>query len=184
MKTFFSLIALATFLSSSALAQAPGAPLSAAQIFDNRITSAEQEIVPAAEAMPGDKFTFVPVNGEFKKVRSFAEQVKHLAAANYQIGARLLGEEPPHHERNESAPDSLKTKGEILEYLKGSFAYLHKAAAAFDDTNLVTPIPNTTGTWQRTRLGLAIDVIAHDYDHYGQMVEYLRMNGIVPPASR
>jgi uncharacterized damage-inducible protein DinB len=184
MDRFFFPVAVAAIISSAALAQAPAAPLSASQIFDNRVTSAEQEIVPAAEAMPEDKYTFVPTNGEFSKVRTFAEQVKHLAAANYQIGARLLGEEPPHHERNESAPDSIRTKAEIIEYLKSSFAYLHQAASKFDKNNLVSRVANTTGTWQRTRLGLAIDVIAHDYDHYGQMVEYLRMNGIVPPASR
>lgn len=177
-------IALAAASSIAALAQAPAAPLTASQIFNNRISSAEQEIVPAAEAMPEEKYAFAPINGEFKGVRTFAEEVKHLSAANYQLGARLLGEEPPHHERNESAPDSIRTKAEILEYLKGSFAYLHRAASGFDENNLVAPIPGTTGTWQRTRLGIAIDAIAHSYDHYGQMVEYLRMNGIVPPASR
>lgn len=178
------LIALAAANCAAALAQTSAPSLTAAQIFDDRISSAEKEIVPAAEAMPEEKYVFAPSNGEFKGVRSFAEQVKHLAAANYQLGARILGEAPPHQERNESAPNSVKTKAEIIEYLKGSFAYLHKAAATFEENNLVAPIPGSTGTWQRARLGLAIDVIAHSYDHYGQMVEYLRMNGIVPPASK
>lgn len=183
MKTIL-LIALAAATSAAAFAQLSATPLTSAQVFDNRITAAEKEIVPAAEAMPEEKYAFAPSTGAFTGVRTFAEQVKHLAAANYQLGARLLGEQPPHQERNESAPDSIKTKAEIVDYLKGSFAYLHKAAATFDDQNLVTPMPGTTGTWQRTRLGIAIDVIAHSYDHYGQVVEYLRMNGIVPPASR
>ena len=178
------LIALAIASSTAALAQVSAVPLTAAQVFDNRISSAEKEIVSAAEAMPQEKYAFAPNNGEFKGVRTFAEQVKHLAAANYQLGARILGEEPPHNERNETAPDSIRTKAEIVEYLRASFVYLHKAAATFNDNNLVVPIPGTTGSWQRTRLGLSIDAIAHAYDHYGQIVEYLRMNGIVPPASR
>lgn len=181
---FLCFIALEAVFSAVALAQTPSAPLTASQTFNERITSAEKEIVPAAEIMPEDKYSFAPSNGEFRGVRTFAEQVKHLAAANYQLGARLLGEDPPHRERNESAPDSIRTKAEVVEYLKRSFAYLHRAAATFNDANLVAPIPGATGTWQRTRLGLAIDVIAHSYDHYGQMAEYLRMNGIVPPASR
>jgi len=153
-------------------------------VFDELVTNAEKEIVPAAEAMPEEKYAFAPTNGEFKEVRTFAEQVKHLAAANYQLAARILGEAPPHNEHNESAPDSIRTKEQIVEYLKGSFAYLHKAVATINEENLVDPILGIKGTWQRTRLGVAVDAIAHSYDHYGQMVEYLRTNDIVPPASR
>ena len=161
-----------------------GERLSSSQVLDKLVTNAEQEIVPAAEAMPTEKFEFVPVEGEFKGVRTFAEEISHLSAANYQLGARILGEKPPHDERNESAPKSVRTREQIIEYLKGSFAYLHRAVATVNEGNIVDPIPGTKGTWQRTRLGIAIDAIAHSYDHYGQMVEYLRMNGIVPPASR
>jgi DinB superfamily len=157
---------------------------SSSRVFDELVTNSEGEIVPAAEAMPEDKFTFAPTEGEFKGVRTFAEEVKHLSAANYQLAARILGEKPPHDERNESAPDSIRTKEQIIEYLKGSFAYLHKAVGTINERNLVDPIPGIKGTWQRTRLGSAVDALAHSYDHYGQMVEYLRMNGIVPPASR
>jgi hypothetical protein len=71
-----------------------------------------------------------------------------------------------------------------MEYLRESFATLHRAVATVDDRNLMVPIDGLTGTWRRTRLGLLIDSLAHSSDHYGQMVEYLRANGIVPPASR
>lgn len=154
------------------------------EVLNDLVTNAEKEIVPAAEAMPEEKYAFVPVDGDFNGTRTFAEQIKHLSAANYQLAARILGEKPPHDERNESAPDSIKTKQQVVEYLKGSFLYLHKAVATINEQNLVVPIPGTKETWQRTRLGLAVDAVAHSYDHYGQMVEYLRMNGIVPPASR
>jgi uncharacterized damage-inducible protein DinB len=84
----------------------------------------------------------------------------------------------------ESGPASVKTKSAILTYLKDSFAYVHKAVQTIDDKNLVEPLKSPFGEGSVTRLGLATSVAAHGFDHYGQMVEYLRMNGIVPPASR
>jgi hypothetical protein len=61
---------------------------------------------------------------------------------------------------------------------------LHAAAAAINDKNMLEPMAAAPSDRQRTRLQLAVDAVAHSYDHYGQIVEYLRMNGIVPPASR
>jgi hypothetical protein len=154
------------------------------QVLEDRIATIEGELVPAAEAMPEEKYGFAPISGEFAGVRTFAEQVKHLAAANYQLGSKALGEQPPQGTKNETAPASVRSKAEILQYLRGSFACLHRAAAAINEKNLTEPVPGLSGTWQRTRLGLVIDALAHASNHYGQMVEYLRMNGIVPPASR
>ena len=185
MKKFVLLAATGMLWSGFGLAQTVATTdQTASQVLNDWVSNAEKEIVPAAEAMPEEKYSFAPSGGEFNGVRTFAEQVKHLAAANYQLAARILGEDPPHHERNESAPDSLKRKQEVLDYMKGSFTYLHRAVATIEEKNLVVPIPGTKGTWQRTRLGLAVDAVTHSYDHYGQMVEYLRMNGIIPPASR
>jgi hypothetical protein len=191
MKRMIGMFASLFLLASSGLAlgqmDKPGENLGAGQVLDLMVENAEGEIVPAADAMPEGKYSFAPTGGEFKGVRTFAEQVKHLAAANYQLGARILGEKPPAGTvgtKSESAPDSIKTKAEIMEHLKGSFAYLHKAVGTVDERNIIEPIQGATGTWQKIRLGLAVDAIAHSYDHYGQMVEYLRMNGIVPPASR
>ena len=151
------------------------------QVLDFWVTDTERLLVPAADAMPEEKYSFAPTSGEFKGVRTFAEQVKHLAAANFQLGAGTLGEEPPAGTRDETAPDSVKTKTEIMQYLKGSFACLPRAAAAIDEKNMDEPIP---AKGNRTRLWLVVDAVAHSSNHYGQMVEYLRMNGIVPPASR
>jgi hypothetical protein len=151
------------------------------QILDFWVSETEQLVVPAAEAMPESQYSFAPSNGSFKGVRTFAEQVKHLAAANYQLGAGILGEEPQLGTKNETAPDSVKTKAEIMEYLKGSFACLHRAAVSIDERNLNEPVKMKGN---RTRLGLLVDALVHSSNHYGQMVEYLRMNGIVPPASR
>jgi hypothetical protein len=185
MKRILTILTVCMAVSVVALPQTTQSDhLGAAQVLEDLVSNAEKEIVPAAEAMPEDKYSFAPSGGEFTGVRTFAEQVKHLAAANYQLGARILGEAPPHGEHNESAPDSVRSKQEIVAYMKGSFAILHRAVASIHESNLSYPISGTKGTWQRTRLGLAVDAVAHSYDHYGQIVEYLRMNGIVPPASR
>jgi DinB superfamily len=166
---------------SRAQAQAPPEHRTISEVLDFWVTDTERLVVPAADAMPDSKYSFAPGNGEFKGVRTFGEQVKHLAAANYQLGAMILGENPPPGTANESAPISIQSKAEILEYVKGSFALLHRAAAAINEKNLNDPLP-VKGN--RTRLWLLIDAVAHSSNHYGQMVEYLRLNGIVPPASR
>jgi hypothetical protein len=149
--------------------------------LDVWVSKTEQELVPAADAMPEEKYGFAPSIGRFEGVRTFAEQIKHLAAANYILASAALGEKPPHGEHAESAPDSLKSKAEIMEYLKGWFAYLHGAAAAINDGNEAETIKLMD---DRSRPGLIVDALLHSFNHYGQMVEYLRMNGLVPPASR
>jgi uncharacterized damage-inducible protein DinB len=153
-------------------------------VMDGTLSRVEKELVPAVEAMPEDKFNFAPTNGEFKGVRTFAQQAKHVAATNYAVAARILGEKPPVDTGGENGPDALKTKADIVKFLKESFAYAHKAVATINEGNAVTPIKNPSGEGSSTRLGLGMLFAWHSYDHYGQMVEYLRMNGIVPPASR
>ncbi|MFZ0416503.1 MAG: DinB family protein [Candidatus Sulfotelmatobacter sp.] len=154
------------------------------QVLDRSVMNMEHEFVSAAEAMPEDKFGFAPSNGEFKGVRTFGEQIKHVAAVNYMYGAAILSEKVPVDVGDESGPASVKSKAEILNYLKDSFAYAHKAIATINEKNLVEPLKSPFGEGSVTRLGVATSVSAHGFDHYGQMVEYLRMNGIVPPASR
>jgi hypothetical protein len=154
------------------------------QVLDQTIANLEHEFVPAAEAMPEDKFGFAPTNGEFKGVRTFGQQIKHVAAVNYELGAAILEEKPPVDIGDESGPASVTSKADILKYLNGSFAYVHKAVHSINDKNLVETVRSPFGEGRVTRMGLATSVSAHGFDHYGQMVEYLRMNGIVPPASR
>jgi len=163
----------------------PIAQLTTSQVIDSWITNTETHVVPVADAMPENKYAFAPSNGEFKNVRTFAEQLKHLAANNYRQAAVILGEKPTPDQVNEQGPDAVKTKAEIVDYVKGSFTALHKAVASINETNQVEPLKTSSRVpWQRARLGLAIDAVAHSFDHYGQLVEYLRMNGIVPPDSR
>jgi len=147
---------------------------------------AEKEIIPAVEAMPADKFGFAPTDGEFKGVRTFGQMVKHLSATNYILAAVALGEQPPADAGDELGPETVRTKAEILNYLDGSFAQLYRATEAIGQmipsVNASPISPLKQG--EITRSALIVESLMHAYDHYGQMVEYLRMNGVVPPASR
>lgn len=156
------------------------------QALDFWISNTEKEVVSAADAMPEEKYSFVPTGGEFTGVRTFGQQVKHLAANNYRMAARMLGLPATPDQEAETGPDKVLSKAEIMEYVRGSFAALHQAVATVTAQNALTPVlAARIGTAQQnTRVQFAVDAVAHSYDHYGQMVEYLRMNGIVPPASR
>jgi DinB family. len=153
-------------------------------LLDRSISNFEHEFTPLAEAMPEDKFNFAPTNGEFKGVRTFGQQIKHVAAVNYELGAALLEQRSPVDINEEAGPASITTKADILKYLKESFEYVHKAVATINESNLTGTVKSPFGEGAVSRLGLASAVASHGNDHYGQMVEYLRMNGIVPPASR
>ena len=154
------------------------------KILDNQVRLIEGEFVPAADAMPEDKYSFAPTNGEFKGVRTFAQQITHVAATNWMAAGAILGEKPPVDiGEGENGPSNLKSKADIMKYLKDSFAYAHKAAASLTDQNATEVIKAPFGG-TGTRLSLATIFAWHSFDHYGQMVEYLRTNGIVPPASR
>lgn len=154
------------------------------QALDFWISNTEKLVVPAADAMPAEKYSFAPSAAGFAGVRTFAQQIKHLAANNYRMAAYILNQTPTPDERSETGPDAIQSKEQIMEYLKGSFTQLHRAVAAINEGNMLEPLAAFPSPGQQTRLQLAIDVVAHSSNHYGQMVEYLRMNGIVPPASR
>lgn len=162
-------------------------PPTIASAIDREISIVEKEVVDAAEAMPEDKFDFSPeklnlAGSDYKGVRTFGDQLKHIAASNYLLWSPITGEKPPDSVNDGKGPDIMKAKADIIKYLKDSFAFGHKAVATLTASNLVQPINRNGRT--TTRLFLATFAAAHAFDHYGQMVEYLRMNGIVPPASR
>jgi hypothetical protein len=156
-----------------------------ASVVDQEISDIEKQIVEVAEAMPEDKFNFTPETlnipgDDYKGVRTFAVQVKHVASSNYFIWSPLTGDKVPENIKDGNGPADLKSKADIISFLKDSFALGHRAAATLTAENML----QTPGNSKSTRLHLANFGVAHAYDHYGQMVEYLRMNGIVPPASR
>jgi hypothetical protein len=158
-------------------------------VVDMEVGSLEREFVGAAEAMPDDKYDFAPTSlniagSEFKSVRTFAEQVKHVAATNFLLWGAVTGDKSPVPIKDDNGPDSLKTKAEIVQYLKDSFALGHKAAKMLTPETAMAMVPSPFGQGRITKLFCGTFAVAHAFDHYGQMVEYLRMNGIVPPASR
>ena len=135
--------------------------------------------------MPEDKFNFSPESlnipgDDYNGVRTFAVQVTHVAASNYFLWSPLTGDKVSENIKDGNGPADLKSKADILKFLKDSFALGHKAAATLTAENMLQTAEHS----KSTRLYLATFAVAHAYDHYGQMVEYLRMNGIVPPASR
>lgn len=166
-------------------AAAPEAPPTAASVVDRQVSSIEKLVVEAADAMPADKYDFTPESlkipgSDYKGVRSFAQQVRHIAASNYAIWVPLTGDKVPDNYKGGNGPDDLKTKEQILKFLKDSYALGHRAAASLTSENMLQAPEGS----KSVRLHRATFGVAHAYDHYGQMVEYLRMNGIVPPASR
>jgi hypothetical protein len=165
--------------------QAPATPPTLASSVDREISAVEQLVLDAAEAMPEDKFNFAPeslkISGaDYNGVRTFAGEVKHIGASNYFIWSPLTGDPVPASIKDGNGPADIKTKADVLKFIRESFALGHKAAATLTPENML----QSPGKSKSTRLHLAEFGVAHAYDHYGQMVEYLRMNGIVPPASR
>lgn len=166
---------------SSAPAAAP-TTLAPGDSLGALLSLTEKEVTSAADAMPAEKYDFVPPTtmGLYSGVRSFGAQVKHLAQANYEFfqGWNVPGGVDP------KTIDALKTKDDIMKALKDSYAYAHAAMNSITPDNAFLSVPGPPPQWKATRVSMAAFCIAHSMDHYGQIVEYLRMNGIVPPASR
>lgn len=177
--------ALPVLIPASSIEQA-GAPLPKdvplAVLLDRTWAGFEKQFVEAADAMPEDKFDFKPGGPLFTEVRTFGEQVRHFGAALYYNAAQQLGEPPPVDIEGQSGPDGVTGKAEIMKYLQGGFQYMRRAVSTMTNENATTIVrtPDRVGT----RLLFAMLAAQHCGDHYGQMVVSLRMNGIVPPASR
>jgi uncharacterized damage-inducible protein DinB len=176
----FTLCSLSPSLSiaQSAPARLATAHASPAQLYGKLFSSQAAEVVAAAEAMPADKYNFAPTSGEFKGVRTFGQQVTHVAAAQYNFfkGFGIKAGVDP------QAIAKLTSKDEAVKALKDSYAFAQQAVATITEENAFEKIAPVDGT--NTRASIAAFALTHTEDHYGQMVVYLRMNGIVPPASR
>jgi uncharacterized damage-inducible protein DinB len=174
----------ALLLAGCALAQTPPA-LTIAAINERPIRTIESEMVPLIEAMPADKMNFAPTQGEFKGVRTFGQQAKHVAAVLYMVGAAAKGEPiPVDVGPNEDGPASVTTKEQIVKYVKDAFAYVRGAAQTLTAENETQMMKSPFGQGQMPKSAIVQIAGWHSFDHYGQMVVYARMNGIVPPASQ
>lgn len=161
---------------AKAAESAPAA--SPSEVYSKLLKVVSTEVIGAAEAMPADKYNFAPTTGKFDGVRTFGGQVQHLAEANYYFFSGFgVGPVP-----DETKLKSLKSKDELVQALKDSFAYAQKGIDSLTAQNELQTVPFGKDTIARA--GAASFMMSHAMDHYGQMVEYLRMNGIVPPASQ
>jgi len=190
------LVGLAFLIARFARAQQPTAAELAkketvASAFTRGFGYQEYQVRSAAEAMPEGKYSFRPVENNFKnetpgfgpaQLRTFGEQVKHVACANLGFAAELDGTTPP-PACDKGGSNPAKTKKELLSYLRDSFAAVNKSLGAINEKNMFDAIEGPYAA-PATRLGLATTIIWHAADHYGQMALYLRLNGIVPPSSR
>jgi uncharacterized damage-inducible protein DinB len=145
-------------------------------------TMIEQSFIALADAMPADKYDFKPSTGKFENVRTFAEQVKHVACANFAFFNQIEKITPP-AECSIGGPNPAKTKSELMKYLRESFEYAQRVLKTMTSANALEPVSGPYGG-NSTRLGITTLAVWHASDHYGQLVVYLRMNGIVPPASQ
>ena len=165
----------------------PGTQMSPVNAQEELLGLFEREFMGVARAMPADKYGFAPTTttfaasqgAKFSGVRTFAQEVSHVTTANYYFASAILGEKMP---VDQKGIESLTAKEELLKAAADSFAYAHKALATITAENAYVAIDGVDG--MHTRSVIASWISAHGYDHYGQMVEYLRMNGIVPPGSK
>ena len=160
----------------------PEIPRSISQSIASTQQYAEGNLLGLAEAMPEDKYSFVPTNGKFEGVRSFGEQIKHVACAQFAFFNEFEGKKPP-DDCERGGHDLARTKPELLKYLKDSFDYGNHVLSTLTAQNALDRIEGRYAG-PNTKLGISVVAVWHITDHYGQLVEYLRMNGIVPPETR
>jgi hypothetical protein len=182
--TRFLLAGVSLAISSMLFAADSAAP-SLAKIFDGQVGGVEREVVSLAEAMPANLYNFAPTQGDFKGVRTFSQQMTHIATVIYEVSAASLGEKSPFEAgKDENGPASIEGKDAVVKYLKDSFAYAHKAAGALTSANMLEMVQSPFGSGKTPRISMVATIASHTFDHYGQAVEYTRMNKIIPPASR
>ena len=159
-------------------------PSNARQIFDKQLDASEREVMAVVETMPAGKFDFVPPEGAFTTVRPFGAQARHIAFCLNEVATALLGEPMIPH-TDQDGPRNLTSKEDILKYLQDAFAHAHRAISTLTNENLLEQIRDPyVEKLRTTRLDAATIFLSHTWDHYGQIVEYLRMNHLVPPGHR
>ncbi|PYX94840.1 MAG: hypothetical protein DMG71_11285 [Acidobacteria bacterium] len=157
-------------------------PKSIAESISQTLQFTEGSFLGVAEAMPENKYSFIPTAGNFEGVRSFGEQVKHVACAQFAFFNEFDGKKPP-EDCEKGGHDPAKTKAELIKYLKDSFDYSNRVLATLSEKNALERVEGRYAG-PNTKIGISVVAVWHITDHYGQIVEYLRMNGIVPPMTQ
>lgn len=167
---------------SKSATQQDDIPKSIADSVSGTLQFAEGNFLDVAEAMPENKYSFVPTTGKFDDVRSFGEQVKHVACAQFAFFNEFEGKRPP-EDCEKGGHEPARTKSELIKYLKDSFDYSNHVLATLTAKNALDRVEGRYAG-PNTKLGISVVAVWHITDHYGQLVEYLRMNGIVPPMTQ
>jgi DinB superfamily len=163
---------------------APGTQVAPADALNALLENPEKSMMNLVKAMPADKYSFAPSQAifvpsqktEYTGVRTFAALCIHVAQANYGLGGRIAGLKP---DIDPMSLTKLTDKDQIVAALQASFDFVHKSIATVTTANAFESVRGPM-----TRATMAAFVAVHTSDEYGQMVEYLRMNGLVPPASQ
>jgi uncharacterized damage-inducible protein DinB len=157
-------------------------PKSIAESVSGTLQFVEGNFIGLAEAMPEDKYSYIPTVGKFEGVRSFGEQVKHVACAQFAFFNEFEGKKPP-EDCEKGGHDPAKSKAELIKYLKDSFDYSNRVLATLTANNSLDRVEGRYAG-PNTKLGISVIAVWHITDHYGQLVEYLRLNSIVPPFTQ
>ncbi|HEY4950818.1 MAG TPA: DinB family protein [Candidatus Acidoferrales bacterium] len=186
-RSILAFAAALTFLAALAApagAQQQEIPKTTAESIGGILSYTEDQFLSVAEAMPAEKYSYIPSapGGKFDGVRSFAEQVKHVACANFAFFNEIEGKTPPDN-CEKGGPAPAKTKAELLKYLHDSFEYGNRVLATINEKNAMDRVEGRYGG-PNTRVGMAVIAVWHVADHYGQTACYLRLNGIVPPPTQ
>jgi uncharacterized damage-inducible protein DinB len=174
-KTTLCLVMAMTFLAASVGAQS-GNPIS--DSIRDEWAGAKQNVQRSAAAMPEDKYGFKPV----ATVRTFGQILAHLAGANYIFCAAARGEKSPHAE--DAFEKTATTRAAILKALEDSIRYCDAAYTALDDRKAAEMIDGAFGSRKTARAAALTGNTGHNQEHYGNLVTYMRINGIVPPSSQ
>lgn len=183
LRKLISFLALYLTLTNVCAAQTP---VSLSPGVERLFTKIESDILSTAEAMPEDKYFFSPdslhiKNSDFKGVRTFAGQIMHLATDNILIWSAVTGDSVRADIEDVNGPKNIRTKKDVIEYLKNSFAVGRKAMSTLTNQNAMDMIEFR---WRKLpRLDLVFYALTHANEHYGQMVIYLRMCGRIPPPT-
>ena len=157
-------------------------PKSIAESIGSTLQFAEGNFLGVAEAMPEDKYSYIPTAGKFDDVRSFGEQIKHVACAQFAFFNEFEGKKPP-EDCEKGGHQPAKTKPELIKYLRDSFDYSNRVLGTLTENNALERVEGRYAG-PNTKLGISVVAVWHITDHYGQIVEYLRMNGIIPPMTQ
>jgi uncharacterized damage-inducible protein DinB len=136
-----------------------------------------RKLTAMAEDFPEDKYDFKPTPAQ----RSFAEQLLHAAGACYYFTNPVMGQKPPAGE--DPKRDQYKSKADIVAFVKKSFADGATAIQSKGEKGLTTEVVYSAQQKARV-IDIAYGLIEHSGEHYGQLVVYYRLAGLVPPESR